>query len=472
MSEIKKENQKLSVVKTGDERSPDTSYTEYLMEDAKKVPEFMVEETYEYLGSEDIDTSRYISKEFFEKERDCMWTRVWQFACRVEDIPEVGDSLVYDILDWSFLIVRSEEDKIQAFYNSCLHRGRRIKTERGFGKDLQCPFHGFCWNLDGSLKFTPAPWDFQHIKDRDFKLPEVRVEIWEGFVFINMDDKAVSLEEYLAPLPEHHKRWNLGDCKKVIHVSKVVPGNWKTVQEAFMESFHATLIHPEILPFQADENARYDIYGDHMNRNIALTGKPSPNLKNVDEQEILDTIFYGSGRMAADDKILVPEGEEARKVAAQAMRDAFEEADGHDYSDKSDAEMLDAIVYNVFPNFSPWGGFPRNLIYRFRPNGNREDSAIMEAMFLQRNNKDPDKQEKYEPIPIHYLNDDENWDDAEELTGIGLIFDQDMGNIPEVERGIRASKSGKITYANYQESRLRHYHQTMDKYFAKGPFKP
>ena len=70
------------------------------------------------------------------------------------------------------------------------------------------------------------------------------------------------------------------------------------------------------------------------------------------------------------------------------------------------------------------------------------------------------------------LNEDENWDDAEELTGIGFIFDQDMGNIPEVERGIRASKSGKITYANYQESRLRHYHQTMDKYIAKGPFKP
>ena len=93
-------------------------------------------------------------------------------------------------------------------------------------------------------------------------------------------------------------------------------------------------------------------------------------------------------------------------------------------------------------------------------------------MFLQRNHKDPEKQEKYEPIPIHYLDDDQNWEDAEELTGIGFIFDQDMGNIPEVERGIRASKSGKLTYANYQESRLRHYHQTMDKYIAKGPLKP
>ena len=472
MSEIKQNKQNLKIVKNGEGRSPDTSYTEYLTQDSKKVPEFMVEENFEFLGSEDIDTSRYISREFFEKEKDCMWTRVWQFACRVEDIPEVGDSLVYDILDWSFLIVRSDKDTIKAFYNSCLHRGRRLKSERGFGDQLECPFHGFCWHLDGSHKFTPAQWDFPHIKDRDFSLPEVRLEIWQGFVFINMDDNAVSLEEYLAPIPENHKRWDLGNCKKVVHVSKVVPGNWKTVQEAFMESFHATLIHPEILPFQADENARYDIYGDHMNRNIALTGKPSPNLKNVDEQEILDTIFYGSGRMAADDKIIVPEGEEARKVAAQAMRDAFAEADGHDYSDKSDAEMLDAIVYNVFPNFSPWGGFPRNLIYRFRPNGNREDSAIMEAMFLQRNHADPEKQEPYEPIPIHYLSEDENWDDAEELTGIGYIFDQDMSNIPEVEKGIRTSKRGKLTYANYQESRLRHWHKTIDKYIAKGPFKP
>ncbi|MBJ66271.1 MAG: (2Fe-2S)-binding protein, partial [Rhodobiaceae bacterium] len=72
------------------QRTPDTSYTEYLEQDSQKVPDFMVEESFEELGSEDIDINRYISKEFFEKEAECMWTRVWQFACRVEDIPEVG----------------------------------------------------------------------------------------------------------------------------------------------------------------------------------------------------------------------------------------------------------------------------------------------------------------------------------------------------------------------------------------------
>ncbi|MDG2060514.1 MAG: aromatic ring-hydroxylating dioxygenase subunit alpha [SAR86 cluster bacterium] len=460
-----------TVKKAGDARSPYKSYTEYLDEDSQKVPAFMVEENFEFLGSEDISADRYISEEYFKAEAECMWTRVWQFACRVEDIPKVGDSLVYDILNWSFIIVRTEEDKIQAFYNSCLHRGRKLKTHRTHSMDLKCPFHGYCWNLDGSLKHTPASWDFPHVKDDEWNLPEVRVEIWEGFVFINMDDNAISLEKYLEPLPEHHKRWNLGNCKKVIHVSKVVPGNWKTVQEAFMESFHATEIHPEIMPFTTDENARYDIYGDHMNRNIALTGKPSPHCWEVDEQEILDTIFYGSGRVDADDKVLIKEGEEARKVAAQTMRDNYHQRDGHDYSDKSDAEMLDAIVYNVFPNFSPWGGFANNLIYRFRPNGTRVDSAIMEAFFLERNSADPDAEDNYEPLPIHHLTEDQNWTDAEELTGIGVIFDQDMSNIPEVEAGLRTSKKGAVTYANYQESRLRHYHQTIDKYIAKGPLK-
>jgi hypothetical protein len=95
----------------------------------------------------------------------------------------------------------------------------------------------------------------------------------------------------------------------------------------------------------------------------------------------------------------------------------------------------------------------------------------MEAIFLERNNVDPKLNENYEPLPIHHLSEDQNWADAEELTGIGAIFDQDMSNIPEVEAGMRTSKKGTVTYANYQESRLRHYHQTIDKYIAKGPAK-
>ena len=119
MSEQLKEEKKN--LNPGEARSPYKSYTEYLSEDSQKVPAVILEEHFEYLGSQDLSMERYTSEDFFKKESESMWTRVWQFACRTEDIPNVGDSLVYDILNWSFILVRSEKDKISAYYNSCLH---------------------------------------------------------------------------------------------------------------------------------------------------------------------------------------------------------------------------------------------------------------------------------------------------------------------------------------------------------------
>ena len=115
MNEQLKKQKKPS--KIGEARSPYKSYTEYLDEDSQKVPSLLLEEHFEYLGSDDLSMERYTSEEFFRKEAECMWTRVWQFACRVEDIPEVGDSLVYDILDYSFLIIRTDKDTIKGYYN-------------------------------------------------------------------------------------------------------------------------------------------------------------------------------------------------------------------------------------------------------------------------------------------------------------------------------------------------------------------
>lgn len=93
-----------------------------------------------------------------------MWKRVWQMACREEDIPEVGDTLVYEICDISLLVVRTSESEIKTYYNACLHRGRQLREFDGNAQELRCPFHGFCWNLDGSLKQVPCEWDFPTLK--------------------------------------------------------------------------------------------------------------------------------------------------------------------------------------------------------------------------------------------------------------------------------------------------------------------
>ena len=93
-----------------------------------------------------LDPSYYHSNELFELEKEHVWRQVWQMACREEHVPVVGDTYVYDICDMSFVIVRSDENTIRAFWYVCNHRGRQLVSQPGRMKVLRCPFHGFSWN--------------------------------------------------------------------------------------------------------------------------------------------------------------------------------------------------------------------------------------------------------------------------------------------------------------------------------------
>ena len=176
-------------------------------EDARPVPDFLKEPSYEYLGSDPIPASRYTSVEFEKLEKEKMWPNIWQFAAREEDLLEPGDYVVFDNADRTFLIVRQDDGGVRAFHNVCLHRGRKLRTEDGCADKFQCPFHGYTWNKDGSLNEIPNRWDFGHLTDEKMKLPEAEVGRWGGYIFIKENPGGPSLEEFLAPLPEHFKRW-------------------------------------------------------------------------------------------------------------------------------------------------------------------------------------------------------------------------------------------------------------------------
>ena len=456
--------------KPGTARCHGTPYSEMIAADTRDVPDILATDRYRYLGDEDLAVDRYVGAEHFKLEAERMWPKVWQMACRLEEIPYVGDYIVYEILNFSVIVVRTKQDQIKAYYNSCLHRGRQLVTENGNGRAFTCPYHGFSWNIDGSSRYIPCEWDFPHLKDRDMHLPEVRLDTWQGFVFVNFDDNAISLQEYLSPLDKEFARWDLEGCTKIVHVAKIVRANWKVVSEAFMESFHAMQTHPQIAPFTADTNARYDILGDHTNANIAPMGEPSPFIyKSVEEkpsdQDILDTLTSLSGRVTSEDKLMLPAGQSVRAFMAESSRQSFQAEDGHDYSNRCDAEMLDALVFNVFPNFSPWGGFPPNVVYRWRPNGWDVDSTIMEVLMLKRN---PSNGEELPVADIKWLDEDQDWASAEEVGALGPIFDQDMANLSYVQKGMKASHRKKVSLANYQEVRVRHFHQIMDRYLYES----
>ena len=136
-----------------------------------------------------------------------------------------------------------------------LHRGRQLREHPGPVTELRCPFHGYAWNLDGSLKHVPCQWDFPQVVPEEFRLPEVKVGTWGGFVFINMDPNAEPLDSFLGDLPKHFERWPLEKRFKQAHVARVLPTNWKTVQEAFMEAYHVVATHPQLLPGIGDTNS-------------------------------------------------------------------------------------------------------------------------------------------------------------------------------------------------------------------------
>ena len=158
------------------------------------------------------------------------------------------------------------------------------------------------------------------------------------------------------------------------------------------------------------------------------------------------------------------EGETARGKLAERAREKISRSIGRDMSDLSDTESLDLIEYMLFPNMVPWGGQALPITYRFRPNGDDPESSIMEIMFLF--SKAPDGSHP-EPAKMTMLGPDQKWADAPELGSAAMVADQDTDNLMRIQRGLRASKKPGVTLARYQESRIRHYHETLDAYMAR-----
>lgn len=388
-----------------------------------------------------------------------------RLAALLEDIPEVGDSEVYEIVHDSLIVVRigTGEGDIRAYVNSCLHRGSLLRTEAGPLRHIKFPVHGLTWGLDGQLAGLPCAWDFPQVDRDKFCLPQARVGVWAGFVFINFDADCEPLDSYLECLPEHFKAFGLQDRYKAMHGGKVLPCNWKLAQEAFMEGFHIAATHPQSVEYTADTNTQYDVFeGRHVNRFIMPEGVASPALGDYPQQKIVgamqrDMPFYGKTpiRLAA--------GESARERMAEHARSKFSKATGRDFSQLSTCEAVDLIQYQLFPNLGPWAGLATPLVYRFRPHGDNPEECVMEIMMLFA--KAPDGSHPPSPkATIVGLQD--SWHAVPGMGAAADVTDQDTDNLKRIQRGIRASKKPGATMSVYQESRIRHFHGTLEAYLA------
>jgi phenylpropionate dioxygenase-like ring-hydroxylating dioxygenase large terminal subunit len=439
-------------------RSPGLSYQELLDSDTRPVPEVLRWQSRADLPVQKVPIERYTSRAFHDLEVEKLWRRVWQMACREEEIPEVGDFTVYEIALDSLLVVRTAPGEIRAFHNACLHRGRMLRECAGHAEEIRCPFHGWTWSLDGALKHVPARWDFPHVEPDRYLLPEARVGTWGGFVFVNMDPGCAPLEEHLGELPRHFERWPLEQRYKEAHVAKVLRCNWKVAQEAFMEAYHVVATHPQLLPGIGDANSQYDVWAN-FSRAITANMTPSPHLAWApSEQDMLDSMMTRS--LDAEPALRVPEGMTARQTLAMASRMQLQGAVAN-ANELSDAELADSFYYTLFPNFHPWGAYNR-IVYRFRPCRSDPDRSIMEVIYLA-----PFRGRRPKPAPVHWLGEDEDWTNAPELGFLTRVFNQDTFNLPKVQRGLHAARHTHVTFARYQETKIRHFHTLLGRWLQK-----
>src|SRR5690606_24138583 len=173
-----------------------------------EAPPFLPRKPIPDIGSQRIDGERFHSREFMEREWETIWSKTWNIGCHVSELPDPASFRVHTLGRESLLFVRGEDDVIRGFFNICQHRGNVLcQAREGDVTQFKCPFHGWEWNVDGSLERVMHPHLFPQFKDGvpdgELDLPPLKVDTWGGWVWFNMDPQAGPLREFLGEAGRH-----------------------------------------------------------------------------------------------------------------------------------------------------------------------------------------------------------------------------------------------------------------------------
>ena len=261
---------------------------------------------YPELGTGPIPVEPLISEELFEEEREKIFRHAWLYMGGVEQIPEPGDYKLrrVDVLKTSLIIVRDKAGKIRAFHNICTHRGNKVVPEKGdfesFGRArgnaLTCRFHGWVFGTDGDLRHVPKEDLFPDLDKACRGLKEVACETWEGFIFVNLEDRPKqSLTEFLGGMGHHFAGYPYGEATCSKQYYSVLHCNWKVSLYAFTEAYHVPTIHAGTFPSLARvEHENFRFFGPH--RTSAIHVPPVPGLEPTPVTAIAAGILHASDR--------------------------------------------------------------------------------------------------------------------------------------------------------------------------------
>jgi choline monooxygenase len=187
----------------------------------------------------------YSGEETLRRERTRIFARSWQYAGRADEVAEPGSFLATDAGGVPILVTRDRAGELRAFLNVCRHRGAVLTEGCGRRNTIQCHYHAWTYELDGSLRTAPRSEREESFDAADWSLLPARAATWGPFLFVNPDADAVSLEEHLGELPEILAR-DIDVDSLVFHmrVEFGANANWKVVVENFLECYHCPTAHP------------------------------------------------------------------------------------------------------------------------------------------------------------------------------------------------------------------------------------
>ena len=203
-------------------------------------------ERFPELSTGPVPIEPYISEEFFARERDAIFRCMWLLAGRMEKIPNKGDYFVktIEVLNTSIVIVRGQDEKVRAFYNVCRHRGTNIASGAGNCKFFTCKFHGWVYDTQGNIRHVADESQFFDLDKTKLNLHEVNCEVWNDFIFINVDENPrETLAEQLGEIGVQLQDFPFPEMRVAGNWGATLNANWKLFLDAFQEGYHVATVH-------------------------------------------------------------------------------------------------------------------------------------------------------------------------------------------------------------------------------------
>ncbi|MEV5849703.1 aromatic ring-hydroxylating dioxygenase subunit alpha [Streptomyces sp. NPDC051985] len=221
------------------------------------------------IGTEPVSYEDSISPAHYELEREAIFKRTWLNVGRIEQLPKRGSYFTkeLDAAGTSVVVVRGMDDEVRAFHNVCRHRGNKLvwndfprEETSGVCRQFTCKYHAWRYDLEGKLSFVQQEQEFFDLDKSQYGLQGVRTEVWEGFVFVNLDpENTTPLREFLGEFAKGIEGYPFHKMTQAHRYRAEIGANWKLFIDAFAEFYHAPILHAG--QYVSDEARKIQKYG-------------------------------------------------------------------------------------------------------------------------------------------------------------------------------------------------------------------